>query len=245
MKRILTLSLFLGTLSHLFAQIETNYYPDGTGFKVIEKQLNIEEGYSKVHTLTKPDIESFLKEDEEHYKNHPGCFRYGRGIAVNYTLNEGEWKEVKDGRVWVFSLESEGALSLDFEFSILSLADDAIMYIINNDKTMIYGPITKSTIPENSRLLTDCMIGASSTIYLYEPASQRGKCSLTLSTIVYGYKKIDETLSKLTRASSSDQIEVACKPAWLLEADAVGLLKFQESSSTFFPYAYGSGICLQ
>lgn len=241
MKRLYLLCIFLGIFFHLFAQIETNYYPDGSGFKVIEKQLNIKEDHSKIYSLERPDIESILIEDEEHYKDHPGCYRYGRGIAVNYTLNDGEWKEVKDGRVWVFTLESEGALSLDFEFRDLILSDDAIMYIINKEKTMLYGPVTKPNVPEASKLLTDAMTGPSSTIYLFEPTSQKNKCSLTLSTIVYGYRDSNVDIYKSTRASYLNHIDVACKPAWLFEADAVGLLKLQESANNTIPYAYGSG----
>lgn len=240
MKKIIILFFLWSLSTQLSAQIETHYYPNGISFLTIGKQINIKESRTKVYSLSRPDVESFLLEDEEHYKEHPLCFRYGRAIPTNYTLKDGEWQTVENGRVWSFTIEAEGALSLDLGFSDISLSDDACLFVINKNNTMVFGPIKQSAIKNCPDLFTDNITGNSATIYLYEPNSQKGECSLTLSTIVYGYRNINEMKLNQTR-SDNEHIDVSCRPSWLCESDAVGLIKFEEPAGGSYTYAYGSG----
>ena len=78
--------------------------------------------------MPKFDIAAMLEEDEA-VKGMDVPFRFGKGFDVNYTLNDGNWENTNNGRVWSLLFQSEGAYSINFIFSELFLPEGGELYI--------------------------------------------------------------------------------------------------------------------
>jgi hypothetical protein len=118
-------------------------------------------------------------------------FRFGYAIDVNYTLeNSGIWHENKEGRVWKLGVQSHGAYSLNFIFEDLLLPDGAEIYLYNNDRTMVYGPITGKEGGSSKEFGTDLIKGETVIIELFEPEENRNMSKLKIAKAIHGYKNM-------------------------------------------------------
>lgn len=122
------------------------------------------------------------------------------------------------------SFRSKKAYSLNFVFNNFFLAEGSILYIINEDETMLYGPVTPKNNPKNGNFLTDLIVGESVTIYLFEPLKQKDKSTLTVKKVVHAYKDILPIVNAGFGQSLSCNNDINCFPAWDVESDAVGLI---------------------
>ena len=109
-------------------------------------------------------------------------------------------------------------------FSNLSLSENAKLYIINEDESVLYGPVTYNLMNEDAFLLTDIIAGSKATIYLYEPTEEQGNSSLEITRVIHGYKYPSDTYntSKYTRGNST--AVPACFTGWYEMANSVGLI---------------------
>ena len=153
-------------------------------------------------------------------------YRFGKGFDVTYTLSDGLWQDVETGRVWTMAFESEGALSLNYIFDNMYLPDGACLFIVNQDNTVVYGPVTSSVVASNeSTFLTDIIPGSKSTIILFEPLTQIDKSRLSIKRVVHGYRSFSINKSKrLLGESSGCNIDVACFPEYEKESEGVALV---------------------
>jgi hypothetical protein len=94
------------------------------------------------------DAEKELRETiEEEKLNLDLPFRFGKGVEVDYTLeNSGEWFQTEKGRIWKIKIKSVKAYSLSLIFSKLIIHGQTEIYIYNEEGTMIYGPINSKSI---------------------------------------------------------------------------------------------------
>jgi hypothetical protein len=101
-------------------------------------------------------------------------FRFGVDIDVNYTLeNSGKWFEKEDGRVWKLKIRSKGAYSINLIFDLLYLPEGTMLYIYNEEKTMLYGPITSQDISDSGVFGTDLIQGSTITLELFETIQEK------------------------------------------------------------------------
>lgn len=181
MKRfIFSLLLCIVALS-AFSQVEKRYYPEKNALDSIPflKGLISERSYVNMPSF---DLEKLKKEDKE-LDGLDVPYRFGKGFDVSYTLDDGNWIECDNGRLWSKSFKSNGALSLNFVFENFYLSDESCLYIVNKDRSILYGPVKKNAIPDNGFFLTDIIPGDIATIVLYEPFTQRGKCNLCIKKL--------------------------------------------------------------
>lgn len=224
MKRIAFILFILIASVHTFAQVETKYFLKGDTIVSDVHKMIRQSKAAKVKVIPAFDLEKLRKEDEE-MKGEDVPYRFGKGFDVSYTLSDGEWEYVEDGRLWSLSFESKGALSLNYIFDDFYLPDGASLYVENEDKTVLYGPVTSDMIiQKRSTFLTDVIAGEQSTIYLYEPENQINESKLTIKRVVHGYRGtyVDKNYGTVG-ASSSCNIDVACYPYYENESNAVGL----------------------
>lgn len=224
MKRIAFILFILIASVHTFAQVETRYFLKGDTIVSDVHKMIRQSKAAKVKVMPAFDSEKLRKEDEE-MKGEDVPYRFGKGFDVSYTLSDGEWEYVEDGRLWSLSFESKGALSLNYIFDDFYLPDGASLYVENEDKTVLYGPVTSDIIiQKRSTFLTDVIAGEQSTIYLYEPENQINESKLTIKRVVHGYRGtyVDKNYGTVG-ASSSCNIDVACYPYYENESNAVGL----------------------
>ena len=223
MKRFYFLMLFITSMiGAAYAQVETNYYERG------ENSHNPWESAVKgidVKRMPSFDLAQLQREDAER-DSTGGLFRFGKAFDVSYTLADGQWETVDGGRLWTMAFASDGALSLNFVFNDFRLPKGAELYIENEDKTVLYGPVTAEATTDNGIFLTDIISGNLATIYLYEPSECEGQSSLTIRRVVHGYRKYAEATDKkipLDRVNIYSS-SVACYSDYEDESDAVALV---------------------
>ena len=225
MKKYLAVFLFtILSLLQSFAQIETRYYQDSDTIYYVQDFLrtNLD---TKVIRMPAFDLEKMQKEDEE-MEGLDVPYRFGKGFDVSYSLSDGLWHNIEGGRLWSLTFESEGAISLNYIFENMCLPEGASLFIVNHDKTVVYGPVTSEVlVPRESTFLTDIVPGASSTIYLFEPLAKINESTLTIKRVVHGYRGFDfkQENRSLGDASSCD-IDVACSPTYENESKGIALV---------------------
>lgn len=230
LKFIFYLSLFCVGFTNAFAQVETRFFPEGdalsgTRFENLLQRRSV----TDVKKMAAFDASALLLEDSIIQADHNGDvpFRFGKDFSVNYSLNNGVWDYMGEDRVWSLSFRSDGAYSLNFIFDDFYLPQGAELYIVNEDRTMRYGPVTAAQNPENGRFLTDLVAGDNVTLYLYEPGDKIGQSTLTVSKVVHAYRDL--------YASASTQLgcynNVSCYPDYDLESKAVAVILLSNGNS--------------
>lgn len=223
MKKLLISLIIVSASISVCGQIETKFLSKKN---VLEQTFlgKVQQRQSAEIKMPAFDLNKLIEEDKMmDGKDVP--FRFGNAFNVSYSLEDGQWQNVDDGRVWTMSFTSEGALSLNFVFRDFSLPEGACLYIANKEGTVLYGPVTSKDIPESPLFLTDIIPGSSSTIYLYEPTESLEQSSLSIVRIVHGYRGVfSEESIKGLGSSAPCNVDVACHPEWQEEADAVACI---------------------
>lgn len=225
MKRhLIILLLAILSLLQSFAQIETRYYQEGDTICFVQDFLrtNLD---TKIIRMPAFDLEKMQKEDAE-MEGLDVPYRFGKGFDVSYSLSDGFWQNVEGGRLWSLTFESEGAISLNYIFENMYLPEGASLFIVNHDKTVVYGPVTSEMlVPKESTFLTDIIPGASSTIYLFEPSAKINESTLTIKRVVHGYRGFDfKQADKSLGDVRSCDIDVACSPTYENESKGIALV---------------------
>ena len=207
------------------SQVETHYYLKGYQFEDKSPMKIVDNKRNQVITkLPSFDKEKMLKEDLE-MKGLDVPYRFGKGFDVMLSLENGQWADVEGGRLWSMTFESEDALSLNFIFTDFHLSDDAYLYITNEDKTVIYGPVRTKDTTKDGFFMTDLIKGSCATIYLFEPTSQEEMSTLIIKRVVHGYKEVFANMENGALGASADcNIDVACHPEYEKESNAVGMV---------------------
>lgn len=160
-----------------------------------------------------------VKKEEELGLGLP--YRFGKGVEVNNTLeNSGTWFKTEGGRVWKLRIKSPSAYSLNLIFNKLFISGSTELYIYNEDRTMLYGPVTSSSIT-SSRFYTDLIKGDGLILELFEPFEETGKTILHLTGVVHGFRNTFEPT--VFGSSSGCQDDVSCN-AWAAQADGVAMI---------------------
>lgn len=235
------LLLYIVSLCASNAQVETKYFPQKNALEngsfVFGQSVKNHRKEVKKYVVPSIDISKLLLEDE-HSKEKYSLIRFGKGIDVSYTLEDGSWAAVDDGRLWMMSIESKEASSLNILFDEIFLPAGAELYIVNKDNTVLYGPVTSENLPKNKSFLTDVIIGSCATVCLFEPNERNNESRLSISRIVHGYRNLSTIFGEEeTRAYSDCGIDVACYSEYEKESNAVARILISIESN----YFWGSG----
>jgi len=173
----------------------------------------------------KVDVEKALKETkEEESLGLDLPYRFGKGVEVNYTLeNSGDWFETEGGRVWKLKIKSEKAYSLSLIFSKLIISSQTKIYIYNEEGSMIYGPITSESIAKNGSFSSDIIKGDGLILELFEPSEEKGNSVLNLSRIVHGFRNIFQP-TNFGDSNLYCQDDVSCNSNWAIQSNGVAMI---------------------
>lgn len=226
-KYVLSFLLFILCITSAKAQVETRCYEDGvhnssTRIGFITNSLSSKS--TKSHLISEKKIQTnkdLLKDDN----------RYGIGIDVSYSLDDGEWTSINNGRVWSMSVQSVNANSLTFVFNKLNLAKGSELYIVNYDQTVVFGPITKDVIGQAKDIVSDIIEGSKATLYLYEPDGNEGSSSLTIKKIIHGTNNTNDIAKKEFANPTKSAGDVACYPEWTDSSDGIGVVITQDGTT--------------
>lgn len=182
---------------------------------------------SRPVNLPPVDVATLLREDEQ--AEAAGLpFRFGFGFDADYDLdNSGEWFPHEDGRVWKLKVVAQEAYSINFIFDRFRLPEGASLFIYNEDKTALYGPISSYHNNEHNSMGTDLVKGTSVILEYFLPENALETGELHISRIVHGYQDMFsmEAYAAKTKLASC-HIDVQCPEAadWCVERGAVALI---------------------
>lgn len=217
MKKLLNLIVVIMCCIQLSAQVQTRIFPNKNAIDSLFIIKN--NNYSKKVVHTPFIVNAKLANNQ--VEKMP--FRFGEPIDVHYSLKDGIWENTQDGRIWTLTIESTEAASMSLVLRNFTLPEDAQLYIMNKEETMLYGPVTKQSICEGNDFMTSVLEGSNITLFLFEPYRHKGESSLEIKRVICGFEETDRAGTKNVR-SSDCSLNVACYPEWNLEADATGLI---------------------
>lgn len=232
MKKILFIVILFVMPSVTFSQVLTQHFRQG---EAVENGVKVTKRITSNSIIEMPsvDVEKLLKEDAE-MAGEDVPYRFGYGFDTSYTLDNGEWEDRDEGRLWSLRFKSNGALSLNFVFEDFSLPDGAYLNIVNSDETIIYGPVASNNIPRDKYFLTDVMPDSIVTVYLWEPFSQVGKSTLKIKKVIHGYKNFYAINDGNGSPGSSAPCNIPVEnvfPTYEKEANAVALILLEDGTS--------------
>lgn len=162
--------------------------------------------YSQITTLTTSiknlpverlpsfDLAALQAEDEEtdRYKDIPWRF----GVVLDFPLNmqeSGVWEQLPGGtKIWRTRIYSEGAFTLNFNFSKFKLPPGASFHIYTSDYTQYIGAFTEANHKPTYRFATT-IVRSDEVIFEYnEPAQAAFNGEIVLESVVHGYRSIDK-----------------------------------------------------
>lgn len=219
MKKITSICIFLTLFSHIvFAQVETRFYPDGGAIDVI---TTIKEDFkaSRITELPDFDLNSMVQEDKIlERSSEPSPYRFGKGFDTDIGVDlKEDGKEGENGRTWSMEFYSKGALSINFVIGDLNLGKGAELYLINESRTMTYGPVTNESNMKEGVFLTDLIQGERVTMYVHEPIEIEDSSKFTIKRVVHAYRGLGlgEMSGGNPGASESCNNDLACFSSWL------------------------------
>ncbi|GAB4292678.1 MAG: T9SS type A sorting domain-containing protein [Marinilabiliales bacterium] len=138
--------------------------------------------------LLSPDIDKLLKEDS--LQN--GYIYYRNGVAVHTDLDieKGTWFNYKEKKICLIKIYIENAKALGLDFNALNLPEDAQMYIYNESRKNIIGPITNKDVLYNGCFASDLIKDNNIIVEYSLPAGIQDFGYFNISDIVYVYKDI-------------------------------------------------------
>ncbi|MFP4293334.1 MAG: hypothetical protein ACLFQ0_16985 [Cyclobacteriaceae bacterium] len=142
--------------------------------------------------------------------------------------NSGKWIGHRDGsKVWVLKIKSEDALSINFIFNQFDIPKGAEVYIYNDSKTDIQGPLNHMFNKNGGRYANAPVQGEAIIIEYYQPADQKETGNIEISTVVHGFKNL-QSLSGLPSGnfggSAPCNRDIKCESSWSREANAVAMV---------------------
>lgn len=241
LQAVLMLCLFLAI--PCFSQIETRYFANDEELKKCDliQRFNIMETKEvKVFDVPMVDNKKLMLEGEGN-KKQSKPYRFGYNVDVSCTLDNGSWITVEGGRLWTLEINSVDAQSLNLKFDELYLPQGAELYVVNQDKTELFGPVRQDLIPASGSFMTETLDGSSVIVYLFEPDNQYGESKLNIKGVVYGYRSTSNKSGyKQTRAFGDCSIDVACFPEYDKESKGVARMIITNDTASF----YGTGALL-
>src|SRR5699024_10910776 len=150
--------------------------------------FNIKSSLSPV-ILPDINVQALLKEDEiDASRGIPP--RFGKDINVDLGLmNSGVWSETDQGKDWKLLIRADNAFSINMIFDEFYMGQGAKLYIYNEDKTILIGPITNE-YNLASPFATDLIKASAVILELFKPKGYESKSKLHINKVTHCYKNI-------------------------------------------------------
>lgn len=139
---------------------------------------------------------------------------------------------------WVVRLESPNALSIDLVLTDVNFSRGSKVYIFNEDKTNVLGPINweKERNPLNI-LSTSSFDG--NIVYIKVIEDGKGKSSFTISSVIHGFRRLGsaiETESPNGRVNAISSVscipDATCYPSWSNQWEMIGRISVSGANGT-------------
>jgi len=193
--------LFL-TTNLFYAQITTKELPPS-----LDVASNVE-SVAEIYHLPSPIIISSKNDSDS--KSKP--WEFGKLIPNDIGLeSHGKWMDIdQNNMLWVFHLKSKDALSLNLNFDLFHLSENAKLFIYNEISKDYLGAITAANNKENLQFSTRPILGEELKLELYVPKSELEENQLHIHQIVYGYRNVNDKVNKAFNSSGRCNKNINC-----------------------------------
>ena len=141
-KQILLAVMLLGLCLTASSQIPTKFYTEGKA-PALHPKAELNRASIPIKTMPAVNNEKLLQRDSKRAKMDVP-FRFGKGFEVDFSLKDGKWRKTRDGRVWNLKIHSKGAYSINLILDELHLPKGGELYLYNENRDAIYGPVTST-----------------------------------------------------------------------------------------------------
>jgi lysyl endopeptidase len=184
--------------------------------------LSVKASRMRNYELPNIDLKNLLKEDSlERTQGKP--FRFGKAVEVDIDFIRDATKlTIDDSSIFFYKISSKKAYSINLIFDRFSLASNASLEIYNNQKTMIYGPVTSKNNPSNGVFWTDLIKGESIIVQLTVIGKDTQQTKLHIDKVIHGYQN---TFAGFGQSANCNR-DIACPEGnpWRNEGNAVAML---------------------
>jgi len=162
--------------------------------------------------LPEIDLETLYMEDEIDENDPDIPWRFGKDIAVDYSLlNSGTWDVLPNGdRIWRLEIISYGAFSINLIYKKFYMPEGATLFLYNPQKTHVIGSFTKDNHKPDGGFATIPVRGERCIIEYYEPAKYKGQGQLEISYVIHAYKDFYASFNKGYGSSGECNVNVNC-----------------------------------
>ncbi len=186
----------------------------------------------EVHVNINANKSALEVEDLQRRKdNQP--YRFAVSGAVDIDAADGEKYISSGGEVWKLKITSKEATSLSLIFDEFELPEHAVMYLYNEERTMLMGPITATANNKEGTFGTDVIQGSSVIIEYYDPYGSIEQAGFHISKIAHGYRGLEGMNQEKEYGDSDDcnnDIRCAVGGPWCVEARAVSLILLNDGT---------------
>ncbi len=161
------------------------------------------------------DVATLLAEDAL-VTDKSEAFRFGYEFAVNFNLtNSGTWTTLANGdRIWRLRIDCKDAVSINLLYDQFWIPLGAKFHIYNSDKTDLLGAFIHANNKRHGKFATGLLEGGISILEYYEPFEVAGEGTISISSIVHGYRDYGEGYPTETNRDYTDSgscnINVQC-----------------------------------
>ena len=184
-------------------------------------------------TLPDTDDEDLLAEDVFLNEGKSRGYRFASTHSTSISpVSSGRWAVLENGdRIWLVGVHSKGAKSLGLILEQVYLPQRGLLYIYNEDKTEVYGPITAADNRPSGILTIPHLSGERIIVEYFEPYSERGHGQFVVGRIAHGYRNVTAPLAE-DSAAIACHLSTACDVArpYLDVANSIVLITSAEGS---------------
>ena len=178
------------------------------------------------------NIEEQTKADE--YSLNSGQALYGKNIDFNIDFKEyAKEYEVKDGKLYLLSIQSPDAYGLQVRFDAFTLPEGSEMFIYSKDKSKYIGGYNSKSAFNNT-FVTTFLWSDSLTIEYYEPFNVESQSNIHIHSIVHIFKDLNPESKDGKDFGDAGQCtkDVACTlgTGWKSEISSVCMILYSNGS---------------
>lgn len=245
-KRILCLTVLISvSIGHSFSQTKNL----GKPYTVSGKIERTKSFYETPPVNVEDELANYAASGEK-------MMRFGKEFQVDFNvLNEATQTVLPSGDIlYQFGISCQDALSINVIFDQFHLATGTRLFITDALSEEYIGAYTSFNNNENNMLGTELVHSSKIIIELVEPKDQIGTTQLSMSTIVHGFRDLDE-LAKNLNDSGNCHYDVNCTEgvAWLDQSHSVAMMVngggfctgslVNNTSGTIIPYFLSANHC--
>lgn len=178
------------------------------------------------------DLQKLVFEDSINDQNKIGPWRFGHSLEVDFNpSNSGTWENIAgNGRIWRLRIKSDDALSLNLLIEDYKVSDSGgyfAIYSSENERDLLV--YTNQNNLDHGKLGTELIHSDEIILELYEPSYNQGQSSITIKSVIHGYRSLDAYAQNMSRAlnSSGDcNIDILCPEGngWEMQSKSVAMI---------------------